>query len=1224
MPCEPAAQTVADAASGPATFNTIGTGESSTLNVAGNYISQGGDEGPVSRIARMLPYADGACWDSKLACLLGTRFKILSVIKAWAYMLDSPSILWLKGVAGSGKSAIAHTIARDLQHKDLCTLVFFFSRDIPSRNTPQLFLTNIARDLSRAHPGVAEDIAAALESEPALASAPLARQFEELILKPSLRLSFDRPILLIIDALDECIRDDLDTDLLILLRDAVTKLPRQFRILVTSRPTSNIDLFLSGQSHVMMHSLDIYSSESREDIAMYVDAQLRSDTVCCKMGPDWPNERMIHDLKQLAEGLFIWIATVCSYLRTVYKPRAKLQALLSKSLSQGLDGDPVKKMDGLYATILSACGDWQDADFSEDYNLVMGTIMAARRPLSLSALRGLHQGGRVPNPELLVQKFGSVLCGFHDPYEPIRILHLSFREFITDRAAHSEETRKFYISEKEHSGHLSQLCLRVMNCELAGPISGIGYLAKASDDSPGIPKVSGASEQLMYGCDQWTRHIVDVETPRTILRDIIKFLLRYLIPWMEVTTSVSAFHGSLFIRQWLQTHAPELRHLYNDQSQGDALFSLSHRLSYAARFREAVLASGEAAQLYSGLAAERPKLFGSNFAACLNNLSNRITELGQPEKALPIIQRAVALQRVQGSSNSKLAAYLTNLSNRLSDFGRLEEALVSIQEAVHLCRTLATKRPAAFSADLAAALYTLSNRLSVLGRREESLLAIQEALFIHRVLAARQPALFTADVAKSLNRLSDSLSSFCRREEALQVSQEATSLYRSIELQRPASYGPDLVRSLINLSNRFSDCGRREEALSAIQEAVELCRTLVTKRPAAFNAQLAASLNKLSTRLSDTGRREEALAAILEAVQLRRDLESEQPSAFAADLAQSLIHLSEQLSDFGRGDEALAAGHEAISLYQTIPAERAAAFHADLAHSHVKLSKHFSSVARRDEALASIQQAVNLYRMLAAARPAVFNADLAFSLDHLSHRLSELNRREEALGVVQEAVKLYRTLAEERPAAFTPDFASSLHNLSHRFADVDRREEALAVIKDAVHLRFALASERPELFKADLANSLHTLSDRLAGLGQREEALEVIRQAVRLRYALVTERPAMFNADLANSLHALYNRSSVLKRFGEALAAMQFAVHVYRALAADQPLAFNAKLSRSLSCLSDCFSELKRHGEALTAIHESVALYRALATEQPAFTAVLARSLTRLTTCLSEHARHRQ
>ncbi|KZP02782.1 hypothetical protein FIBSPDRAFT_969622 [Athelia psychrophila] len=211
-----------------------------------------------------LPYARGASWDPNLVCLSGTRTTMLETADLWAREADS-AIFWLSGVAGSGKTAIAHTIVQRLQKNGLLGSSFFFARDIPSRDSAQMLCSTIARDLGNAFPAIADYIAAALE-------------------------------------------------------------------------------------------------EGRRSI---IDVQFRDGTIHSKIGPDWPDETLIVQLKDLAEGLFIWIVTIFNYLRTAYNSQQKLRALWSKSKPRGYSVDT--KMDNLYTSILEVSGDWDDPNFLQDY-----------------------------------------------------------------------------------------------------------------------------------------------------------------------------------------------------------------------------------------------------------------------------------------------------------------------------------------------------------------------------------------------------------------------------------------------------------------------------------------------------------------------------------------------------------------------------------------------------------------------------------------------------------------------------------------------------------------------------------------------------------------------------------------------------------------------------------------------------------------------------------------
>ncbi len=81
------------------------------------------------------------------------------------------------------------------------------------------------------------------------------------------------------------------------------------------------------------------------------------------------------------------------------------------------------------------------------------------------------------------------------------------------------------------------------------------------------------------------------------------------------------------------------------------------------------------------------------------------------------------------------AGALNDLGNRLSELGHREAALETTREAVKAYRALSKARPDAFLPDLAMSLNNLRNRLSELGHREAALEATREAVEIRRALS---------------------------------------------------------------------------------------------------------------------------------------------------------------------------------------------------------------------------------------------------------------------------------------------------------------------------------------------------------------------------------------------------------------------------------------------------------------------------------------------------------
>ncbi|BAE55954.1 unnamed protein product [Aspergillus oryzae RIB40] len=80
-----------------------------------------------------LPIAEGASYDSydnqhEDKCLPETRTELRHQITDWAGSPEGECIFWLNGMAGTGKSTIARTVAQSLREKGLLGASFFFKK----------------------------------------------------------------------------------------------------------------------------------------------------------------------------------------------------------------------------------------------------------------------------------------------------------------------------------------------------------------------------------------------------------------------------------------------------------------------------------------------------------------------------------------------------------------------------------------------------------------------------------------------------------------------------------------------------------------------------------------------------------------------------------------------------------------------------------------------------------------------------------------------------------------------------------------------------------------------------------------------------------------------------------------------------------------------------------------------------------------------------------------
>jgi hypothetical protein len=262
-----------------------------------------------------------------------------------------------------------------------------------------------------------------------------------------------------------------------------------------------------------------------------------------QLGEGWPGNELLDKFAEKAEGLFLWVATIFDYLGTVVDPSTMFGTFASEpgTSTSGILAE--EKMDNTYRRILESCN-WKDPHFVEGYHRLMGTIMAARTPLSATALHSLHEETTQLPITTMLNPLRCLLSGLGAENRPIRILHQSLRDFLTVRARDLTDSQEYYLDIIEHSERLALLCLNVMNKQLLRKTPDMMYLSDLDGKlQPGIPELdTGAiSEELLYACKFWMDHLEMISVPSDGLTHALDtFLSEYSISWMEI----AAMQGS--------------------------------------------------------------------------------------------------------------------------------------------------------------------------------------------------------------------------------------------------------------------------------------------------------------------------------------------------------------------------------------------------------------------------------------------------------------------------------------------------------------------------------------------------------------------------------------------------------------------------------------------------------------------------------------------------------
>jgi hypothetical protein len=110
-------------------------------------------------------------------CLEGTRVAVLQEIETWSSDSKSPCICWLPGLAGTGKSTISRTVARDLKGISLGASLFS-KTGAGNRGDGRFVFSIIAYQLALNFPLIRPHILVVVKEDPASAMAPMKVQWQ--------------------------------------------------------------------------------------------------------------------------------------------------------------------------------------------------------------------------------------------------------------------------------------------------------------------------------------------------------------------------------------------------------------------------------------------------------------------------------------------------------------------------------------------------------------------------------------------------------------------------------------------------------------------------------------------------------------------------------------------------------------------------------------------------------------------------------------------------------------------------------------------------------------------------------------------------------------------------------------------------------------------------------------------------------------------------------------
>jgi len=170
-------------------------------------------------------------------CMSGTRTDVLLWIEHWLMDEQCDQVFWLNGLAGTGKSTIAQTIAETSFLDGKLGASFFCSRGSEDRSNLKAVFPTLAHQLAYKYPTFRQELLQVLRGDHNVVQSSLDIQMGELIVHP-LKVA-NIQTLIIVDALDECKDEEPESALLFILSKHIGEIPG-VKFFLTGQPEPRI------------------------------------------------------------------------------------------------------------------------------------------------------------------------------------------------------------------------------------------------------------------------------------------------------------------------------------------------------------------------------------------------------------------------------------------------------------------------------------------------------------------------------------------------------------------------------------------------------------------------------------------------------------------------------------------------------------------------------------------------------------------------------------------------------------------------------------------------------------------------------------------------------------------------------------------------------------------------------------------------------------------------
>ncbi|KAJ7589673.1 hypothetical protein C8J56DRAFT_826905 [Mycena floridula] len=593
----------------------------------------------------------------------GSRDDVVKRVLDWVAAPSSPKIFWLCSAAGVGGSTIARHLVDVVFPQEGCLAsFFFFKRRISGDWDMREIIHAMAHDLVAYQSGTEYLVAEAARAHYP-SNMPASEYFDRFILTPLSSLNPEKPFVIVLDGLDECLPS---LEFLAALNASGNS---NIKVLLTGRPDEEL------KDYLVEMDVQQYDLLGVADVVMEQFLQSRLGKI-----KGWragcPTKDEMTELIRLAGGLLRWASTVCSFLSEKMngKPDYLLRTILLLSERESYE----ERLTELYAVALKHL--FSKPAHALKFRQVFGAMLVIDRHLSQEELE-LLLGDKLPVlgvvGKLRSLENGKVFGDSSDWVTPVTDhFHSSFLDFVVDPKRCKDDDLRVIVPNSH--AFVAQQCFASLSTFF---------------DSSTEAQLLNNQPSVLYAAQKWAFHVSKIVAPNETLPDdlsgkvqqFLKHDTRF-IPWAKEIFKLERMMSSLADKIPIE--------IFKAPSGAEKLREMGIRLV------DLSLAGGQAIDLALDLHNVALRLSDSTDPKHANiqcSLANAYATSFSERGIYPHLKQSIDIgkelvQLYRKRSDPQLPIYLCNLivphMNSLEQDGLLEgldSCIDMAQEAVKIC-----------------------------------------------------------------------------------------------------------------------------------------------------------------------------------------------------------------------------------------------------------------------------------------------------------------------------------------------------------------------------------------------------------------------------------------------------------------------------------------------------------------------------------------------------------